>query len=607
MSIDALPSAERSGPIVIDGISYIPSSALLTGIPKVSIKDDRSFAVLDPQGESPRLYGSSELGFYFNDTRYLGIWEMTFNGMSCVPLARELRYGGSTLVFSMTNRDFPSLEGGVRIPRDTFLVRRILSLSDDRVYETVEIKNFDNKPHQLQIEHWAGGRFDDIFEVRGFPRQKRGRMLAPYDEIRGGHRTTVLSYEGLDGRIRRSYLQRFYDAEKVRVSPTLVGYFTRVTIPPKETVLIKTIVSFDQPCDGNLCGEPFEKLSVAESMRLMLQSTEEAPFAALSIETDNAIFNRSIKNAQTDIFMLLTQELNQELYPYAGIPWFSAPFGRDGMITAYQLLPWYPELARGVLNYGFQTLGSKLDPFTDEQPGKVFHEMRRGEMANTREVPFIPYYGSVDSTPLCLILLYEYIRWTLDLKSLRQWWPEALRALEWLEKWGDSDGDGFLEYAKQSPTGLLNQGWKDSNDSIMHADGTLASSPIRLCEVQGYSYRAKMGMSAMARLLGKDELASRLRLDALRLRSHFLERFWNPAGGYVVLALDGKSQPCNVKSSNMGHCLWSQILFPEHAEKVVRHLFTEEMFSGHGIRTLSSDERSYNPLSYHNGSIWPHD
>lgn len=572
------------------------------------MKDDRSFAVLDPLGESPRIYsGGSELGVYFNDTRYLGIWEMVFNGMTPVSLSRELRFGGSTVVFSMTNRDFQKLGGTGRIPRDTFLIRRIITLYRDSLYETVEVKNFDSETHVLQVEQWAGGKFDDVFEVRGFARARRGRMLATEELERGDHRISVLQYEGLDGLRRKTYVQRLFKAEKIRVSPSLVGYFTRIEIPPKDTVLLKTIVSFENLADGQFAGQDYERLSVAEKMQLLRDAGTKSAFDLIQFESDNVMINRSLSNAQTDISMLLTLEEGGLFYPYAGIPWFSAPFGRDGMIAAYQMLPWYPHIAKGVIDYAIQLLGSKVDPFTDEQPGKIFHEKRRGEMCNTREVPFIPYYGSVDSTPLFLILLHEYIRWTLDREQLIKWWPEALRAMAWIEKWGDADGDGFLEYCKQSPSGLVNQGWKDSHDSIMHRDGLLAQPPIRLCEVQAYAFRARMGMSALAKFLGKDDLASRMRKEALELRARFTERFWDSAGQYFYLALDGQSKPCAVKSSNMGHCLWSQICSPEQARAVTQHLMSESMFSGFGIRTLDSGEVSYNPLSYHNGSVWPHD
>ena len=563
---------------------------------------------MDRMGEASRLYShGSELGVYFNDTRYLNTWEMTFNGGALVPLAHELRYSGNTMVFSMTNRDFPEIGGNGRIPRDTFLIRRVLTIQCDILYEIVEIKNFDNRPHELQIEQWAGSKFDDIFEVRGYLRPHRGRMLPPQEFTENNHRITVLQYEGLDQRIRRSYVHRLFACEKIRVSPGLAGYFTRVQIPPKGTVSLKSIVSFDQFAEPQFNGKRFDELSVQDVMTVLLQGTESLPFSSVTIETDNAIVNRAIQNAKTDIYMLLTEEPHTDLYPYAGIPWFSAPFGRDGMITAYQMLPWFPDLAKGVLDYAFRMLGTKADAFTDEQPGKVFHEVRRGEMANTREIPFIPYYGSVDVTPLCLILLNEYIRWTLDVPKLKEWWPYAMRALEWIEMNGALSADGFLGYARQSATGLVNQGWKDSHDSIMHADGKLAVTPIHLCEVQAYVFKAKMGMSSLARLLGYHDLSARLRIEALRLRAQFMEAFWEPQGNFINLALDGDRNPCSVKSSNMGHCLWGEIVSPEHARHVVNHLVSDSMFSGYGIRTLSDLEVAYNPMSYHNGSVWPHD
>ncbi len=600
--------------IVIDGISYIPSSALLMGVRKISFKDNHAFAVVDPIGESPRLYSpSSELGFYYKDTRYLSTWEMTFNGASPVALADELRFSGNTAVFSMTNRDFPRIDTKTgapgRIPRDTFLIRRILTLVEDTLYETVEIKNFSDEPHLLQVEQWGGGHFDDIFEVRGYSRPRRGQMLPPS----GDDRTTVFQYEGLDGKERRTYVHRLFPTEKIRVSPSLAGHSARVEVPPKGIASLKTIISFDQQTNATFLGIPYATVTIPEKMRILSKSTGESDiFSVLKVESDNVILNRAIQSARTDIHVLLTEEKEEDgkstvLYPYAGIPWFSAPFGRDGIITAYQLLPWFPKLARGVLDYTLERLGQRVDPFTDEQPGKVFHEMRRGEMANTREVPFIPYYGSVDSTPLCLILLHEYIRWTMDLENLKRWWEPALQCLEWMDRWGDSDGDGFLEYLKQSPTGLANQGWKDSHNSIMHADGKLAEPPIRLCEVQGYTYRAKMGMSVLARLLGKQDLSAKLRLEALQLKALFSGKFWDAAQRYVYLALDGKGNPCAVRTSNMGHCLWSHILSPAQAREVATHLLSPEMFSGHGVRTLADTEVAYNPLSYHNGSVWPHD
>jgi glycogen debranching enzyme len=598
--------------IVVDGISYIPSSAVLTGISKFSIKDDRAFALVDGLGEAPRLYTpSSELGFYYNDTRFLNVWEMSINGSTPVPLAQEARFGGSALVISMSNRDLPPLDGKGRIPRDTFLIRRVLALVDDELFETLEIKNFGNELQEIQLEQWVGSRFDDIFEVRGMERAKRGRLLSP-TERENGRPTTILQYEGLDGLVRRTFITRLQPSQRLRDQRSAdggiqIGHVTRLRLQPKQALLIKTIVTFDREPDGKIHGEDFGSMTLGEKMRLLLSNRATSLITPVQFESDNAIFDRSIENAQIDISMLLTRESGGLLYPYAGIPWFSAPFGRDGILTAYQMLPWAPDLAHGVLEYAFNTMGTKDDDFTDEQPGKIFHEMRQGEMARTREVPYIPYFGSVDSTPLALILLYEYVRWTNDLETLRRWWPMALRALDWLSLSTSVDEEGFVFYNRRLPTGLVNQGWKDSHDSVMHEDGKLAHAPIRLCEVQAYSFAARMGMAAMAGALGHRELSARLRLGALELRARFMDAFWVSEENFVALALDGNRVPCRVRASNMGHCLWGQILPAEQAAQVASHLVSPQMFSGYGVRTLAADEAAYNPLSYHNGSVWPHD
>jgi len=435
---------------------------LLTGIPKLSIKDNRAFAVMDSMGQMPRVHSpASELGFFFNDTRYLGIWEMSINGEAPVALTSDLHHNGNAIVVSMSNRDLPRLDGG-RIPRDTLLVRRILGILDDQVFEALEIKNFGTEPCLLQVELWSGGRFDDVFEVRGFVRKARGRML-PAEEVREeGSLTTIHQYEGLDRVIRRTHIRRYFDVEKLRASPGLAGYFSRITVPAKDTVSLRTLVGFDRPPDERLLGEApfneiFPSITTPRMMQVLSSRRDKAPPVKLSFECDNAIVTRALTSALTDVYMLLTRE-GELVYPYAGIPWFSAPFGRDGIIAAYQMLPWQPWIAKGVLNYVFQTLGKDFDAFTDEEPGKVFHEMRRGEMSQMREVPFIPYYGSVDSTPLAIILLQEYIRWTRDFTSLKDWWPAVIRALEWIDKWGDPDRKGFLEYSRRSSTGLVNQG-----------------------------------------------------------------------------------------------------------------------------------------------------
>jgi glycogen debranching enzyme len=590
-------------PSAIDGISYIPSDSLASAIRKLTLKENRAFAVTDIRGEIPRGR-TSELGVYFNDTRHLNTWETLVNGCAPVPLAQEQRHQGTTWVLSMTNRDLPVIGGSGRIPRDTLLIRRILTLHEDTLFEIFTIRNFSSSSQTLQLEHWAGARFEDVFEVRGMKRPARGTLL-PAQELAPTHWS--LSYRGLDGAIRNTHLHRLYPAEKIRISPYLTGWITRVEIQPKEILTFRTVASFNRPSSLLFHGENFETLDAGTMMSLASYRAAKPALLDFRIESDNALFNRSVESAICDVSMLLSSESDSLLYPYAGIPWFSAPFGRDGLITAYQLLPWAPKVARGVLEFVFSGQGKQLDRFTEEEPGKIFHELRRGEMAALREIPFVPYFGSVDATPLTLILLHEYACWTSDRGSVEKWWPAVEAALEWMDRYGDIDGDHFLEYVRKSERGLSNQGWKDSHDSVMHDDGTLADAPIRLCEVQAYAYRARLGAAELASWLGKADYAERLRFQALRLRTEFQTSFWDPAGEFVYLALDGSRRPCKVRSSNMGHCLWSGILSDVQAEKVSKKLLSESMFSGHGIRTLADTEEAYNPMSYHNGSIWPHD
>jgi glycogen debranching enzyme len=589
----------------IDGISYIPSTVLLTGIAKVSLKDDRLFVVLDTKGECPLIY-RAELGFYFSDTRHLSNWEMTLNSQQLVHLSHETRGQGNSCVFSMTNRDIPSLDGKTRIPRETLLVRRILTLYRDTVFEQVEVTNYDVIRHEIELQQLSKSRFDDIFEVRGMRRATRGHLASP--RVEGEPARVVLEYQGLDGKIRRTFLQPLTTPPRFEFADDTATLTYRMSVPPKGKSDLKTIIAFNEPSSGDLLGEPFVGMTATEHLQKVETLGRNAFLGEIKISSDNQIFDRCVRNARLDVEMLTTAEQAARLfYPYAGLPWFSAPFGRDGLITSYQLLPWDPKLAAGVLDYVFLTQGTKSDSFTDEEPGKIFHEMRRGEMAALREIPYIPYYGSVDATPLALILLAEYVSWTHDLPRLRGWWPAALRALEWMDKWGDRDGDLFLEYMKRAPTGLDNQAWKDSHNSVMHDDGSLAIPPIKICEVQAYAFRARRAVAEMARLLGDHATAESLERQAAALKARFQERYWDAAENYVYLALDGSGVPCKVMSSNMGHCLWGKILEPRDGARVADHLMSPRLFSGYGIRTLAADEHAYNPLSYHNGSVWPHD
>jgi glycogen debranching enzyme len=327
---------------------------------------------------------------------------------------------------------------------------------------------------------------------------------------------------------------------------------------------------------------------------------------AAAVETSNEIFNEAVRRSVSDLYMLIT-DLPEGPYPYAGIPWFSAVFGRDALITALQSLWMDPSIARGVLAHLAANQAQHEDDAADAEPGKILHEVRQGEMAELGEVPFRRYYGSVDSTPLFVMLAGAYLERTGDVDFLQGLWPNVEAALAWIDEHGDRDGDGFVEYGRRTREGLVNQGWKDSHDSIFHADGSLAEGPIALVEVQGYVYAAKRAAAAIARRLGLEQRAAALDRQAEELRLRFDAAFWDEDLGTYVLALDGDKRPCRVRISNAGHALFTGIAPPHRAESVVRRLMGRTSFSGWGIRTVASSELRYNPMSYHNGSLWPHD
>jgi glycogen debranching enzyme len=432
----------------------------------------------------------------------------------------------------------------------------------------------------------------DVFEVRGTGRAHRGQRL----ENQIGRSGVTLRYHGLDRVVRHTYISA--DPHPDDVLPAGMRFDLDLGPGASRTIFF-TVTCSPEP----LAQVP--KFTYDEALQRVTGRTATLE-ERCRINSSSYLFNEWVSRSSADIDMMVTTTPHGR-YPYAGIPWFSTPFGRDGIITALQLLTIDPGMARGVLQYLAATQATESNDLQDAQPGKILHEARLGEMAALGEVPFGRYYGSVDSTPLFVMLAGRYYERTADLEFIQKLWPNVESALGWIDEFGDHDGDGFVEYRRESTDGLVNQGWKDSFDSVFHRDGALAEAPIALCEVQGYAYAARRQAAVMASALGRPDRARELRDQAEALRQRFEEAFWCEEFGSYALALDRHKQPCCVRTSNPGQCLFSGIVSERHARRVAEDLFREDLFSGWGIRTVSSGERRFNPMSYHNGSVWPHD
>ena len=583
---ERLPSDD----VLIGEHYYILASSVAADLPKLVLKHDDAFLVADRRGDFPNV--PSEFGFYVGDTRFLSLLELRLHGLRGIALNAGVSDDALEGAIDLTNPDMP-LRPHVVLPGRSMRLSRRLTIYGRQLYHWMAVESFVHERHDLALTLSFAADFVDVFEVRGHPRTKRGQML-PRE---GDARLVRLSYRGLDGLVRTSTLA--FDPPPDRLDAAGAEYHLLLT--PRDRIELSLVVSANVEPDT-----PPRALAFLDAAKRRRAPVERLDREATRVRTNHDLFDHWLHRSRHDLHLLLT-ETPDGFVPYAGIPWYVAPFGRDALITALQLLPFEPEIARGTLRYLARLQGSVDDAFTDQEPGKILHEYRRGEMATCREIPFIPYYGSVDATPLFVMLAAEYLKWTDDLDFTREMWPAVERALEWMRVMGEAQGRGFLAYARRSPVGLPNQGWKDSHDSVMHADGRLAEAPIALAEVQGYQYAALLGAATMAEALGRDAESPALRARARRLQERFEADFWMPDEAFYALALDREGAQCRVISSNPGHLLWTRIVSDSRAQIVTRRLLQDDMFTGWGLRTLSSRERQYNPMSYHNGSVWPHD
>ncbi|MBL6752389.1 MAG: amylo-alpha-1,6-glucosidase [Nevskia sp.] len=556
-----------------------------------TLKHGDSFAVFDARGDLDASLGEFE-GLYHLDTRIVSRMRLLLNGQLPVLLSSTVQDDNALFSADLTNGDY-GRGRNIVLRRELIHINRLRFLLDGTCYERLLVRNYHDAPLHLRLTLLFAADFADLFEVRGTSRAQRGSATAACDD---GARAT-LRYRGLDEVERVTAVE--FDPAPQRLEATLAEF--ELDLQPRESRRLFLRFGAEPRAAGRIDGRSFYR-----GMRSARHGLHRAGRQMTGLESGSAQFNRAWRRSTADLVMLIT-DTAQGPYPYAGTPWYNTAFGRDGLLTALMMLWMDPGVARGVLRFLAARQATEADPTRDAEPGKILHETRHGEMARLREVPFGLYYGSVDSTPLFVYLLAEYFRATGDIETVRELWPNVEAALGWIDNHGDRDGDGFVEYYRQTRDGLDNQGWKDSFDAIFHRDGSPARGAIALCEVQAYVYGAKLGAAAMAAAMDRPEQAALLRRQAELLQRRFEAAFWCERLSTYALALDGDKRPCEVVASNAGHALLTGIALPAHARRVAQTLLAGPSFSGWGIRTVALTEKRYNPMAYHNGSVWPHD
>lgn len=554
----------------------------------IQVLDGSTFMISDQYGD---VHPGTAAGLYQEDTRHVSRWVLTLSGSRPIVLtSNEVDYYSAA--FFLTN---PDLDG---IPGKSLTLQRHRFVGDG-LRETIRLRNHVREPIRCELRLSVAADFGDLFEVKGKAFRKGGRVTTDHDP---GHPRLAFRYRH----------ETFEAATSVHATQhcELDGddLVWRVELEPLGVWETGVVVEFE--IDEEITEPTHETFGEPErqATKVLRKWQDEVPRVAGGYDIVWHVFDKSVVDLASLRLHACVQG-NEYSLPAAGLPWFMAIFGRDTLITSYQSMWVGPELARGALEAlaGFQ--GTEVNDFKDEEPGKILHEIRFGELAELGMKPHRPYYGSVDSTPLWLIVLSEYWRWTGDDATAKSLQDNAMRALEWIDQHGDLDGDGYVEYRTRSPQGLRTQGWKDSWNGIQFADGTIPQVPVALCEVQGYAYDAKLRMAELAEAVwGEPDLASRLRSQAEGLRDRFNDDFWiDDRGGYYAVGLDADKRRIDSMTSNMGHLLWSGIVAQDRAGVVARQLMSDAMWSGWGVRTLSWDDLGYNPIGYHVGPVWPHD
>jgi glycogen debranching enzyme len=570
---------------------------------------------------------SRGLGLYEGDTRSLSCSVLRVGGVRPVLLQTSVggNYRGS---IQMTNPSADRNPDAKVHPLDE-MVGRTIGIGRERLIggdgyeERVRVVNHAGEPMSIPLELELGMDGADIFEVRGYPRTARGRLLP----VAIGEGRVTFRYDGVDGVQVLTHVALSEPAMVVEPVADVAAdlpdtgaairlRWTLALAPGEVREVCWTIWTTQRPAphaDRDEAAGRSELAALFPSVPRVSGDEGAAAYHAwqrgtTSVVSDHELFNLVLKRSVSDLRLLINDgPAPGERYVAAGVPWFTTLFGRDALIAAFQSLAFRPQLAVETLDVLATYQATHDDPWRDAEPGKILHELRTGEMARTGELPHTPYYGSVDATPLWLILLGATFDWTGDRELVDRLWPNALAALEWIDRYGDRDGDGLVEYERRSDRGLLNQGWKDSSDAIRDRTGRFPEAPIALAEVQGYVFDAKRRMAHLARDRGDVDLATRLEAEAEALAARFEASFWVEDQRYYAMALDRDKRPFDAIASNAGQCLWSGIVAPERARDVIDQLLRPSMFSGWGIRTLATDQPGYNPIGYHTGTVWPHD
>lgn len=575
--------------------SPVPRVPVVSDLPGkvLAVKEGETFLYTDVEGNlsDKRELG---LGLYHKDTRFLSNFGLKISGRDPILLSSSAERVYVSHV-DLTNPDLYD-EERTAVPQHSLNIRRTRAIKGS-FFERIRTKNYNPFPVEFDIDLTFGSDFADIFEVRGLSRQTRGNYEPP--KVNG--RSVEFAYTGEDQVRRVTRISFGVKPRRVEVRGDLVDVSFVVRLAEHET---KTIGLVIEPV---IEGEEKNGAGVFDDVVHELRhSYEDWERECTQVRTDNELFNTLLTRGLRDLRALYTKMDGGGILA-AGIPWYVAAFGRDTLITSHQMLMLSPRPARESLQILAGLQGKVVDDWRDEEPGKILHEIRKGELARSGYLPHTPYFGSVDATPWFLILLAQYFRWTNDLGFVKEMLPAAEAALEWIDVFGDYDGDGLVEYRSRSPRGLRNHGWKDAHDSIVHTDGKLAEPPIALIEVQAYVYMAKTRMADVYAALDDFERSVQLKDQATVLRSKVHEAFWMEDEKYYAGALDGDKRQVKTIVSNPGHALYCGVLEQGRAEAVSRRVFEPDLFSGWGIRTMSKSANAYNPMSYHNGTVWPHD